>query len=787
MIRTDKTQTKGRDIMHKLKPVIVKIALLLFLFSGSYVQLIADGLPGEYYVTQRWRDLLAGHSPATNPAFMTEENYFTTRMALSPTLQNTFFLMEVGAIVPIGLYQSAGISYLGLSSGDDIQRTYYDEGQDEIIATDEYLNGNQNLFIFSYAANPVGRLSIGTNVNFFHRANFDSTVMQLGLDLALSYRFLRHPLLGDHIFGINIQNLLSPDMGFQSWQNEAANLKISWLGRIWEKRIELGIDLDIKDFMSQTEDFAQASLTGGAPKQIEFDFNSRIGFWLLGMLNIYFQAGSDYWGVSPGLNVPTVNMGRDLQVAYQFMSIIDDIDLTSTHTLYFRGDFGKHREEIYARKMARLASLGPTQLYNKARTLYSQGKYWDAFFIFGKILTEYPDFFKNDWVQLHMGLCQENLEMREYATENYNKTKKAYPRSAVGFHADLGLLRIHYRDKNSFGALNQFTKINNSNAPDSLKYHACYYMGLQHIHDKNFQKAIELFDIIPQHHSEYAFAQFSAAVAYASLNKVSDAASALENVIQATPFTREQQEIQNRAFVLMGYIFFEGLGDVEQSLQRAVAALRKVPINSYYYVDAQLGLAWAALKASQWADCILACDEIIKLGKVDVLLCEAMLLKGYAAVVTNEFEMAVAALSSANELISEATAPSESEKSAATTEYDENRATYYKIASTMDGLGYTGQSSYIIKQVDSLHVPQMEYEKKIRGYHKFVDEFGRRSYFSKPLEKLREDIEYALAKAEKIASEGKEIRIKDSAGEKIEKIDDEMKRLEEELEKLNDE
>ena len=109
--------------------------------------------------------------------------------------------------------------------------------------------------------------------------------------------------------GVNIQNLFSPDIGFKDFHNEAANLKVSWLTKLWESRIEFGIDFDIKDFMSQGEDFAQTAITGGAPRQLEFDFNSRIGFWLLNMMNIYIQAGSNYWGICPGLNVPTVNNG----------------------------------------------------------------------------------------------------------------------------------------------------------------------------------------------------------------------------------------------------------------------------------------------------------------------------------------------------------------------------------------------------------------------------------------------------------------------------------------------
>lgn len=762
------------------------ILLLLCIFTFN-ISLHADGLPGEYYVTQRWRDLFAGHSPATNPSFMTEENYFTTRMALSPTLQNNFILMELGAILPIGLFQSVGVSYLGLASREDVAHSYYNEEDGTIVVTDEYSSGNQNLFILSYAINPIGRLSLGTNVNLFHKANFDSSITSLCLDLALSYRLFRHPVIGDHVLGVNFQNLLSPDFGFQSWHSEAANLKVSWLGKLWESRIEVGIDLDIKDLISQAEEFAQTAISGDDRKKVEFDFNSRIGFWILRMINVCFQAGSDYWGICPGLNVPSVNTGRDFQVAYQFMSIVDDVDLTSTHTFYFRGDFGKHREEIYARKMAKMASLGPSVLYNQARALYAQGKYWDAFFIFGKILTEYVDFFKNDWVQLHMGLCQEQLDMKELATENYLKTKKSFPRSEVVSHTDLGLLRLHYRDGNSFGVAGQFAKLNTAATPDSLKYHAYYYMGLQNIKDGRPDKAIQLFDMIPMSHPEYAFARFSSAIANASGNNMNDAVIALHEATQHTPTTMAEKEIINKAYTLLGYIFFEGLGGVEPSFSQAVAALRRVSLNSYYYEDAQLGLAWVALKASIWEDCIRACDEILRTSKKIVLQCEAMLLKGYCAMINKNYQEAVGILKPAYDKITTTTLPSEKERQVEEERFYDYRDDYYKIATAMNELSLAGQSSYILKQVDSLHAPQVEYEKKIRSYYTFSDEFARLSFFNKNYETLRNDIEYALAKAEKMAGMGKVLEFQEKAGEEMEKIDDEIEKYEDALEKLNEE
>jgi tetratricopeptide (TPR) repeat protein len=435
--------------------------------------------------------------------------------------------------------------------------------------------------------------------------------------------------------------------------------------------------------------------------------------------------------------------------------------------------------------MARVASLGPTVLYNQARTFYAQGKYWDAFFVFGKILTEYPDFFKNDWVQLHLGLCQEQLDMREYSTENFMETKKSFPRSEVVYHADLGILRLHYRDGNSIGVANQFSKLNTDATPDSLKYHAYYFTGLQHMKDGNFENAILLFDLIPQSHPEYVFAQFSSAIASASGNDMNNAVIALHDAIQFPPVTKAQEEIINRALTLLGYIFFEGIGDVEPSLSQAVAALRKVPPSSYYYEDAQLGLAWAALRASNWGDCIKACDEIIKTSKKTILHCEAMLLKGYCSMINNKYKEAVTILSPAHELITKTSPPSERERESATERFYDIRGHYYKVATSMNELAYTGQSSYIIKQIDSLHAPQVDYEKQIKNYYKYNDEFNRLSFFSKNYENLRNDIEYALAKSEKMSGMSRVIEIQKEAGEEIEKIDDKIEKYEEELKQLD--
>ncbi|MBN1983442.1 MAG: hypothetical protein JW795_18035 [Chitinivibrionales bacterium] len=764
---------------------ICSILTLSVVICSWFGSVFARGLPGEYYISQRWRDLFVGISPTTNPAFITEANYPSLRLALCPTLENSFLLMEGGYIHPIMLYHSVAFSYMSLSARDKVAETKWNETTNKLEPTGREYSDFHNMYVFSYAINPWDRLSVGINANVYHLSNFEDPIMGVGVDLGMTYRLMRNPLIGDHIFGIAAQNLVSPNIKKPGEINKnSANLKISWLAKMWEKRVDAGLDVNVKDFMAKGSDFVNNT------KNMEIDVNARFGVWLLHMFNLYAHAGvnkkqmPEYIGFTGGMNIPTVNDGRDIQVAYQWMSIIDGLDINTTQTLYGRIDILKHREEVYARRMARLASIGPGDLYNRARTFLSEGKYWDAFFLFGKIYVEYPDFFKNDYVRLFMGQCQEELDMREFSLENYEETKKLFPRSVVVPMADLGIMRLHYRDNNSAGVANQFAKLNSPSVPDSLKFHAYYYQGLQNLRDNDFQNAIQMFSLIPDNHPEYPFAQHSLATAYALANNVSRAIEALDNVVRYTPRTKEAQEIQNRSLVFLGYIFFEGMDGQERALSKAVTALRKVPNTSFYYEDALLGLAWTALRANQWNDCIAAAKELQSISTKTVNQCEAALLEGYCYMVDKKYTEAVNVLGPANDKIVAYKAPSDEEKAEAKTGYDDNRGNYYDLASKVNELALTSQSSFVIQQIDSLKGPQVDYQGKLKDYYKFNDDFARRSFFSKNASQVKEDLDYALANAQKMLGQKSTEKIIDKTKKKSQEIDSEMQKIQDELKKL---
>ena len=209
---------------------------------------------------------------------------------------------------------------------------------------------------------------------------------------------------------------------------------------------------------------------------------------------------------------------------------------------------------------AQRANIQLGNLYNKAMTLFSQGKYYEALYIYGKILTDYPEFFKNDWVQLYYGLCQEYMDMREIAKVNLIKIGRDYKKSDAVTYAALAVMRLHYRNGKSGSVNKMFNYLNTSQTPDSLKYHAYYYQGEQYIRDGEYQKAIELLKNIPEKHPQYIFAQHSLAVAYALNDEMGSVPDVLYNIIQMTPKNKAEEEVVNRSRVFLGFILYVGRG-----------------------------------------------------------------------------------------------------------------------------------------------------------------------------------------------------------------------------------
>ena len=778
----------------------LSLASLTALVFASGV--FAAGLPGEYLVTQRWRALNNPYSSLSNPANIAEENYLAVRAAVAPVLDGWFTLFEVGANVPLSLYQTAAFTMLIEGAEPVYGDTVGSNGNMDQNMGQRYSNSNF-MFSFGYAWHVWRRLIVGANFNIAYQSNFDGDDLYgVGIDLGAIYRLYKHPVLGEHVVGIATQNLIAPSMGSTpevSYSEYPRNLRLTGYSKFWESRIENYLEFDLKDFFAKAGNFVQetkdqaGNLTGNleqAAASMEWELNWRVGYWAMRMFKAYLIMGFNdrvlgHWGLALGAQMPSFNRGRDLAFYYQYNVMTSDQsngDATS-HSLYFKADFGRHREEEFARRVARMASLNPNELYNRGRKLYSEGKYWEAFFVFSRLMVEFPDFFRNDWVSLFRSDCQEQLDMRERAIENYNKVKETYPEGEVIPYADLGLMRIHYRNNDFPQASNQFVELNKPGVPDSLRFHGTYIMGQIYLQNGELRKALQAFAIIPETHPDYIFAQHAAAVTHAVLGSdIKDVISALENVINTAPKTKQAQEMVNRSYLFMGFIFYE-----ENALSKAVTALRQVPSNSYYYEDALLGLAWTALKARQWNDCISVGKTLQNTTQHPVLRAEGLLLQAYGQMLQKDYPKSLELLKSANAICEKLSPPEEDSLNVHALRYDNNRLAYAQLAERVEGYSQIGQTSHLTAVLDSLKNKSTEFVKGFHEHQRYRHEFQRSSFFSRTIDQVKEDVEYAMAKVQKIMGVGGAGKAVDKkAAEQSKELDAEIERLKKEMEKIGD-
>jgi tetratricopeptide (TPR) repeat protein len=624
--------------------------------------------------------------------------------------------------------------------------------------------------MLSYANNIWGKLTLGINLSLAYETNFGSDAnISPALDIGLSYRLLFDPVLGEHLLGLTFQNVLAP-IKFAQF-SYANTMKASWLAYFLDRQFETGLDVDIKNLlntMAKTDD----------TQLMEYKFNFRAGVWLLRFLNVYGMLGPDYFGGAAGVNVPHVNNGRDFSVLYQFIKK-SKVENDYLHSAYLRVQVGPHREEVYAAKMARLIDLAPNDLYMKACRLYFAKKYWDAYFIFSQILVQYPNFFKNDWCKYYKGSCLENMDMREAGLENYEQAKKNYPRSTIIPFADLGIMRIQYRDDASAKVYEQFVELNKPDVPDSLKYHAYYLMGQTYFKQKNYQQASEMFGSIPETHPEYIYAQHSVAITHIMGLNMEEALNALGNCIEAKATTESQKEMINRSYVMIGYIFYE-----QMALSKAVTALRTVPKSSYYYSDALLGLAWSALRARQWNDCVTTGEALQNSTTQDPLKCDGMLIAGYAYLMQKSYDKAYDILKTANEKAQKLAPPKPDTVEVERAKYRTTRKDYASLAVSIDKISEEMHSSLVIQKIDSMHKDQITEKKGLDDYYRFIDEFGRTKFFARNDELIKSDIEYALAISQKIAHQTVKGATEEKAKEKSQEIDQEIEKLKKEMERL---
>ncbi|MCU0609141.1 MAG: hypothetical protein MUF22_05180 [Chitinispirillaceae bacterium] len=772
---------------------IVKTGVVVSLTVSTLVfTVLADGLPGEYLLSSRWRDLFGPYSPLTNPSFIADEEHVALRLAYSPVLQGEFTLYEAGVVVPVGFTEQAlGFTMLGENDGAIAGNGIDPAGR--IVQTGVSLKNSNSFFLATYALKPFTRgiknLSLGANLTAAYQSNFGSPRRGLGLDIGTSYKMKLGGNWGSHFLGVSTLNLIAPSMA-NTWIPALGNngelsrgLKLSWHALMFQEKVTGGMDFNLKDYLAAKEEFGNTS--GNFFNKLgksDWALSMRGGYEVFRGISLYGQLGFDshvidYWGLAMGMNLAAYSKRTKISTIYQYNLNPENLGsgyLTpSSHTVYLMAKMGKiTREE-------RRALLEPNELYNKARALFLKQRYWDAYVVFCELKNNYPQFPRNDWVTFLMGRCFEELDMRKGALSQFDITSGTYPGSSVIPHSDLAAMRVFYRDEQDGMVASKYEVLSQPGIPDSIRYNAAYLYGESRFRRGDLDQAMVVLSVIPPEHEDYVFAQYTLAVINAQLYPQSPSRTILnlKNCIDSPAQTTAQKEMVNKALVYLGYFSYEN-GDLSQ----AVTSFRKVSPSSYYYEESLRGLGWSAMRASQWKDCIAAGEQLAAVSKRPVLRCEGLLLQGLGYYSLEDFVSAYNKTAEGDDLVNSITPPMHDSLQAAKEVYLRDRDSYDELSLKLAEVGAVTDSLRPAGVLDSLRQVQKGTYTKLASFLIYADEFSRSVKLSSYHESAAADLHYAAARLKTIIA--KQGLSTSNVAKKMSDIDKQMEETKKQMEQL---
>jgi tetratricopeptide (TPR) repeat protein len=370
--------------------------------------------------------------------------------------------------------------------------------------------------------------------------------------------------------------------------------------------------------------------------------------------------------------------------------------------------------------------------------------------------------------------------MRKKSGEIYKKTIKRFPSSKAVWEADLGLMRIAYRNGDWKGVAEEFKTLDRLNTPDSLKFHAYYLMSCTYEALNENKKASELFAKILPEHPTYIFAQHSLAVAAIRLGNKQDAFLPLENCVRAPHGTPAEEEIFNRSLLFLGYLSYEN-----NLLLKAVKSLKAVSKDSYYYTDALLGLGWTAVKARQAGDCKSVGRLVSKACPFPVIRCEGKLIEAYGHSISSDDKSAITVLGEASDILDSLSGNSPDTMAQARIQNGMERADYDILAEKADEMSLKKQTSDIVRESDGLHGEQKTLLANLEKFLRFSDEFSRAVFFGRTRRQVVDDVNYFLAKLKMHGIKSGQAELKKESEGQSRKIDDTIEKLQQKLKEID--
>jgi tetratricopeptide (TPR) repeat protein len=442
-------------------------------------------------------------------------------------------------------------------------------------------------------------------------------------------------------------------------------------------------------------------------------------------------------------------------------------------------DFGPTREQRESKRLYDQLILAPMDAYNEAMRLYLAGKYWEAGFAFGKVISLYPNFYLNDKAAYYMGNSYKNLYMNETARAIYKTALEEYTTSEMRSKYLYGLESIDYREGKYEDALKNHAFITNLYAESDIRPDADYVAGQVHFLRKNYTAAEQLLSKVKPGSAVYLYAQYTLSIINIENKKIEAGIVNLKTVIGDTTQDQGTQLLQDAANTKLGHVYYE-----QVELRNAVEAYKRVPEGSSYGDEALLGTAWSWIKVNQPNMTLQTVDRLVASHPESPLVPEAYLLKGYGLMLSKKYQDAVEALDKCVELtkgkfVTDADLKSRQGKFGVT--LSEFSPTAEKIRKN----ALRKPTDKSMEERGGMKTEYDKYAKENRDMFNYQLLAASHKKFFMRKEQVVQDAEYALAKATSMLKSLGQEKIIRKTNEEQQKLNEEIEKKKKELEKLN--
>ncbi|HEX3018776.1 MAG TPA: tetratricopeptide repeat protein [Chitinispirillaceae bacterium] len=771
------------------------------------------GYDAPYFQADFTQDLTDWSSALVNPALLYRVNQMhvdALGIYLWALGDDALGYQHMAFQYPIRRNQTLGLTML--FSRSSIQKIVVDSLNRSFMA-----DGNTSFqdvwFMANYGIRILPWLMLGTNVKIRAQYQFGEWAGSHipGIDLGVYFNPLDHYRFGDLGISLCLQDVLPTQV---SW-GEAYNTTglMEELTEVTASRLRFGVRysalndnlvgdveflidnalgklyeaVDWKSYVNMFMGRDSANTKKGAIP-LAYRFGAHVKYMFIPQ--IWLKAGwtnnnIPYLGFNANLIYPLPEMinyvNLDCHLGYSFIeTLLKDSDKKDergfTVAMKLSTDFGPTREQRESKRLYDKLILAPMDAYNEAMRLYLAGKYWEASFAFGKVLSLFPNFHLNDKATYYLGNCYRFLYMNDISRQVYKDALEEYTTSEMRSKYLYGLMALDYREGKLEDALKNHSFIINLYADSDIRPDADYLAGEIHFQQKNYNVAEQLFSSIPQGDPHYLYSQYTLSIINVENGREQAAIQNLTNVINDTTQQAPDQMLQDAANLKLGHLYFES-GD---KLRLAVEAYQRVPDGSTYQDEALLGTAWAWIKVNQPNVAIQTIDKLVGLYGQSPLVPEAYLVKGYAMMLSKRYPEAASALEQCLDACKRTFVTEEDLKNKKES-FDQFTVQFTPTAENI-------KKNALRKPTNKTLEERPELQKLFDGYASESKEFfdytlleKSHTRFFKRKEEILSDAEYALVKTERMMGAKKTNAIIEKTKDKEEKIDNELEKLKDEL------